>query len=324
MVDNCLVAPGVRFFVLPVLDVNVGHRRLGRGELGVVRLHRPEHVQRLVDVAFLDRQLAIGDQHFDFLGRAGKLRDGVLHDLGGSIQALHLREQPDEQRQQRGAVGNAEHHHLVLRHLGVCANGLDAGQLHRSLEHLHRGLVLARGAQHLRLDEVVQRVVPHAEVVAQPLLQVLQRGVRLVLAVVDARQEQVGVRVRGVQPQARVEDPRGHLDFVQGHLRLRKEDLRWHEPGHESRERLEHLDPALQVAARLGALGDGRADGVLQVLTGDIKHEVCVEFDEEVVAHSRLEGRDVQSQGLVQQPQRRIHVPPLPPRQQGLQEREVG
>ena len=42
---------------------------LGHGELRVVRLHGAQHVQRLVDLALLDGQLAIGHQDLHFLQR---------------------------------------------------------------------------------------------------------------------------------------------------------------------------------------------------------------------------------------------------------------
>mmetsp|Transcript_97375 Transcript_97375/g.272507 ORF Transcript_97375/g.272507 Transcript_97375/m.272507 type:complete len:201 (-) Transcript_97375:338-940(-) len=166
-------------------------------------------------------------------------------------------------------------------------------------------------------------MVSDAEVVTQALLQVLQGRVGLVLAMVDPRKEQVRVRVGRVQAQALVEDSCSRVHVLQCHLRLRQKHLRWNKARDEARQRLENLDASGQGATRLRALRRGRRAGVLQVLSSNLQHEVGVQLNEEVVANGCLERSDVKRQGLVEQPERRIDIFPLPPRQDGLQERKV-
>mmetsp|Transcript_86450 Transcript_86450/g.239721 ORF Transcript_86450/g.239721 Transcript_86450/m.239721 type:complete len:276 (-) Transcript_86450:406-1233(-) len=140
---------------------------------------------------------------------------------------------------------------------------------------------------------------------------------------VDTCKEQVSVRAGWIQPEARVQDAGGHVDFVQCNLRLCQEHLRGHQPRDEARERLQHLDAPEEVAAGLRSLSRGRPDRVLEVLSRNLQHEIRIELDEEVIANCRLEGGDVQRQGLVQEVQRCLHVAALAPGQQGLQEGEI-
>mmetsp|Transcript_89953 Transcript_89953/g.253716 ORF Transcript_89953/g.253716 Transcript_89953/m.253716 type:complete len:263 (-) Transcript_89953:1387-2175(-) len=115
VIHYALVTSRVRLLVLSVLDVYVGHRGLRGGKLRVVRLHRPQHVKRLVNLAFLDRQLAVRDKNLDLLGRARELSDRVFDRVGGLVQALSLRQKADKQREDRRAVGHGERHHRLLR-----------------------------------------------------------------------------------------------------------------------------------------------------------------------------------------------------------------
>mmetsp|Transcript_72654 Transcript_72654/g.187411 ORF Transcript_72654/g.187411 Transcript_72654/m.187411 type:complete len:266 (+) Transcript_72654:2373-3170(+) len=166
-------------------------------------------------------------------------------------------------------------------------------------------------------------MIPHAEVLTPALLEVLQRSVWLVLRIVDAGQEQVRVRAGRVQPQALVQDARRRVDLVQRDLRFGEEHLRGHQARHEAGQRLQHLDAAQQVTSRLRALGSRCADSVLQVLPRDLKHEVRVQLNEEVIAGSSLEGGDVQRQCFVEEVERSLDVAPLAPRQERLEEGQV-
>mmetsp|Transcript_5100 Transcript_5100/g.11019 ORF Transcript_5100/g.11019 Transcript_5100/m.11019 type:complete len:293 (+) Transcript_5100:1517-2395(+) len=165
VVNNGLVAQGVGLFILSMFDVDIGHGRLCSRELRMIGLHAAKHVDRLVDFTLLDGKLAVGDQDFNFLTRPCKFCDSMLDDLARLVQSLDLRQQTHQEREQSGAISDAEQHVLTGSHLRVSSHCLDARQLHGVLQHLDGRFVLASRCQHLGLHEVVKRMVANAEVV---------------------------------------------------------------------------------------------------------------------------------------------------------------
>mmetsp|Transcript_35652 Transcript_35652/g.82334 ORF Transcript_35652/g.82334 Transcript_35652/m.82334 type:complete len:314 (+) Transcript_35652:102-1043(+) len=240
VIHDGLVASRICLLVFAVLEVDIGHGSLGHGKLRVVGLHGPEHVQCLVDLTLLNGQLAVCHQNLHFLRGPSKLGNGRLDHLACLVQLLQLSQQTDLQREQRRPVGEAQLNRLARL---LCVRPrLHPRQSHHRLEQLRSLLDLAGGRQNFCLHEVVEGMVPHAEVVAQTLLQVLQRSVRLILLVVDAGQEQIRVSAAGVQSQTLVKDACCNIHFIQGHLRFGQQDLRRYEARNESCQRLKHLN----------------------------------------------------------------------------------
>mmetsp|Transcript_37925 Transcript_37925/g.80600 ORF Transcript_37925/g.80600 Transcript_37925/m.80600 type:complete len:201 (+) Transcript_37925:1774-2376(+) len=124
LVDDGLVAARIGLLVLAVLDVDVGHGGLGGGELWMIRLHRPQHVDGLVDLSLLDGELTVGHKHPHLLGGAGEFCNSVLHHLTRLIQPLQPSEEVDKEREECGTVYDAEHHHLVGGLLRIAAHCL--------------------------------------------------------------------------------------------------------------------------------------------------------------------------------------------------------
>jgi len=120
-----------------------------------------------------------------------------------------------------------------------------------------------------------------------------------------------------------VEDARGHIDFVQGYLRLGKQDLRGDETWHETRERLQHLNATQQIAARLRPICGWNPKSVLQILPGNFQHEVRIELDEEVIAHCCFEGGDMKGESLIQEVKCTLDISTLAPSKQRLEESQL-
>ena len=155
---------------------------------------------------------------------------------------------------------------------------------------------------HLGIDEMVDGVIPHLEVVAQPHLEAALGVHEVSLVQLNLSHQKVTVSIRGVDiVQDVLEGAHGGLEVARQELGLGQEVEGVLEAGARLGHRLQHHQGLLKGGGDGLALGGGGVGGVHQVLLHQLHHEVGVHGREVLGPEGEAAHRpEVRLDGLVE------------------------
>uniref|UniRef100_A0A182V5H2 Uncharacterized protein n=1 Tax=Anopheles merus TaxID=30066 RepID=A0A182V5H2_ANOME len=207
--DQLAEALGKREPILALVQIDVGHLRFRLHVVRLVRLHALQQLDRLGLVALLQVKVRHRQHQPALLGRAAEFgrhqleqlqRLRVLVELLLRLNHLQVEREPIRYVELL-AVGDGSFRRggSVQRRATGADRRTDAAQSHRRSEALERVLVLLLVLLYHAVQQMVHRVLPHLEAVAEAYLEALGRPLVLLLLDVHLGQQQVRVRVARIE-----------------------------------------------------------------------------------------------------------------------------